>query len=135
MMSEIKKLSDNDLIILSDNDEIPNLESDQFKNLSKAEQEAEIDVHDTLFNAKEAGDVLSRFISQFGGGDAPTPSKERLATVRSANKEHADKQVVVVSLARRNSWKFWRFSFCAMYVCDAVIDCPHCYPFTYRTAN
>ena len=72
-------------------------ESDQFKNLSKAEQEAEIDVHDTLFNAKEAGDVLSRFISQFGGGDAPTPSKERLATVRSANKEHADKQVVVVS--------------------------------------
>ena len=31
MMSEIKKLSDNDLIILSDNDEIPNLDSIQFK--------------------------------------------------------------------------------------------------------
>ena len=31
MMSEIKKVSDNDLIILSDNDEIPNLNSEQFK--------------------------------------------------------------------------------------------------------
>ena len=31
MMSEIKKLSDKDLIILSDNDEIPNLDSAQFK--------------------------------------------------------------------------------------------------------
>ena len=31
MMLEIKKLSDNDLIILSDNDEIPNLDSTQFK--------------------------------------------------------------------------------------------------------
>ena len=31
MMSEIKKLLDNDLIILSDNDEIPNLDSTQFK--------------------------------------------------------------------------------------------------------
>jgi len=31
MMSEIKKVSDNDLIILSDNDEIPNLNALQFK--------------------------------------------------------------------------------------------------------
>ena len=31
MMSEIKKVSDNDLIILSDNDEIPNLNAPQFK--------------------------------------------------------------------------------------------------------
>ena len=31
MMSEIKKVSNNDLIILSDNDEIPNLNSSQFK--------------------------------------------------------------------------------------------------------
>ena len=31
MMSEIKEVSDNDLIILSDNDEIPNLNSTQFK--------------------------------------------------------------------------------------------------------